>query len=363
MKFNNITGVINKVSLSIYDDLISAYVEKVKNIKGVKSIIQIGSFTAPGLSDIDIIVIVDDKNPPKWEEISIKILLRDKEGFEVVAHDIFVYPESLTNYIEGLFYIDRKKVLFGNDIGNKLSEKKIDELKLILTFEYTIHRLETLVILTSLPSVNIRDILLFISTLRHTYKLLHDFDIISLREKDKRISQIEELRILSLDNEKKELREKLNVWIIPSFKAIYESALLLGEKLNYNQSNKLKSWVLNHKKLIYNIDNVEEATKHFTKNNKLNKLAKTRILVEPMPNCVYQHVGLYKQIESRDITDFDSLEAINLRYVLANEHKKFININNYPVSKSYIIINDEEPGLKETIKKNVLRFFKVLQII
>ena len=30
-------------------------------------------------------------------------ILKGKEGFEVIAHDVFVYPFSLSKYIEGLF--------------------------------------------------------------------------------------------------------------------------------------------------------------------------------------------------------------------------------------------------------------------
>ena len=357
MKYNNITGSINRVSLAIYDDLIQSYVEEVKQIQGVKSIIQIGSFTAPGLSDIDIIVIVDDENPPKWQEISIIKILKDKEGYEVIAHDVFVYPESLADYIEGLFYLDRKKVLFGNDIGGKLSEKKIDKLKLVLTFEYTIHRLETLVVLTSLPSVNIRDILLFISTLRHTYKLLHDFNIISINERDKRVNQIEELRTLSIDNGKEEFREKLNEWIIPSFKAIYESAILIGEKLNYKNSDHIKKWILNDNKLIFNVDSAKEATDFFISNNKLNSLIKAKALIEPMPSSVYSHVLNYKQIGDKNEFNFDNIDIPSLRYYLAKEHSKFINNNNYPIAKSYIILSNEPRRIQARVKRVFLIFY------
>ena len=72
MRFNKLHGSIKYVSLSVYNELISSYVNIVKKVEGVKSIVQIGSFSTPGLSDIDIIVIVDDLNPPKWDEISIK---------------------------------------------------------------------------------------------------------------------------------------------------------------------------------------------------------------------------------------------------------------------------------------------------
>ena len=76
MIFRNINGVINSVSLSAYEKLVSSYVDKVKNVEGVKSIVQIGSYTTPGLSDIDIIVIVDNDNPPNWGRYKYKRIMQ-----------------------------------------------------------------------------------------------------------------------------------------------------------------------------------------------------------------------------------------------------------------------------------------------
>jgi len=363
MIFKKISGLINTVPLSTYEELISLYVDKVKGVKGVVSIIQMGSFTAPGLSDIDIIVIVDEYNLPKWEEISIKKLLVEENGFEVIAHDVFAYPKYLAKYIEGLFYLDRKKVLFGKEIGGYLSSEMIDKLKLILSFEYTVNRLEILVTMTSLPDISIRDILLYISTLRHTYILLNSFDIISDKECNSRIVEIENLRKYSLDNNDYEFKNDLNNWIVPSYKAVYNSVLLLGIKLNYEPLPKRRKWILNYKKLIFDIDKVEEAVKFFVKNDTFNKKFKGRILVEAMPSLIHDHIGKYKNLVKNEVQEFDKLDAINLRYSLAIKHKEFIKSTNYPLAKSYIIIENELPRLQDTIKKLFLRIISTLRIL
>ncbi|MEE9338400.1 MAG: hypothetical protein V3U87_09990 [Methylococcaceae bacterium] len=365
MKFNNITGDINYVPLKTYDELIGCYVDIVKKVNGVKSIIQIGSFTAPGLSDIDIIVIVDNKNPPKWDEISIKKLLTNKNGYEVIAHDVFVYPEYLAKYIEGLFYLNSKTILHGKDIGGYLPDSMITELKLIITFEYSVHRLETLVVLTSLSTVHIRDILLLISTLRHTYDLLYDFDLIKIEDRDQGIQNIEELRKYSLNKNKDmgDLIQKLNEWIIPCYKSIYKSTFLLGNKLNYIEPIKLTSWILNYKKLIYNINNIEQAVINFIKFCKLNKLFSAKILVYIMPYCVYQHVSLYQKINNENLMDFDCMTPLNLRYVLASDHKKFLQINHYPIANSYIITDNTAPRPSDLVKKYLLSALKLISVV
>ena len=108
---------------------------------------------------------------------------------------------------------------------------EVEYLKLILSFEYTVHRLESLILLTSLKKINVRNVLLFISTLRHTNKLLSDFNIITKNECDERNNQIELLRNFSINSKSEDLTDKLNSWIIPSFEAIYRSILMLKDKL------------------------------------------------------------------------------------------------------------------------------------
>lgn len=362
MIFNNIFGEINSVHLSSYENLISTYINKAKLVKGVKSIIQIGGFTAPGLSDIDLIVIVDDHDPPKFEDISIKKLLNGCVGSEVIAHDVFIYPESLAKYIEGLFYLDRKVLLFGNDIGMHLSQKKIEDLKLIISFEYIVNRLETLIVLTAVPKTNIRDILLFISTLRHTYGLLNTFEIISEKECAERIEKIEKLRRLSLDNNTKEFKKELNRWIIPSFIAIYQSILQLGNKLNYKDKIKAKKKILNYKKLIFIIDDIKEATTFFIENENKNKMFKARILIEPMPSTVFNHINCYRNIKLDLNIGYDDLDTLSLRYYLANRHKDFLKQHKYPIASSYIIIDNRLPSEQDKIKNILLKCISILPI-
>ena len=363
MIFKNLYGSINSVSMSIYEELISSYVERVKNVKGVKSIVQIGSFTTPGLSDIDLIIIVDDTKAPKWEDISIRKILKGKKGFEVIAHDVFVYPESLSKYIEGLFYINKKKVLFGKDIGGHLTVNEVNGLKLILSFEYTIHRLQSLIMLTSLKKTNVRDILLFISTLRHTYTLLKDFNIITKEECDKRINSIEVLRNSSLNSSSTELADELNNWILPSFNAIYNSALLLGKKLNYFNTTKKQKWVLNFKNLVFNINEVEMASIFFKNKDFINKFFCGKMTIIPMPSLVREHIRDYIK---KNYVGTNNIEKVNLnimRYNLAIEHQKFINFNNYPIAKSYIIIEEIKPKIQDLLKQVFLKktsyFYKI----
>ena len=360
MRFNKLHGSIKYVSLSVYNELISSYVNIVKKVEGVKSIVQIGSFSTPGLRDIDIIVIVDDLNPPKWDEISIKKILRGKNGYEVIAHDVFVYPFSLSKYIDGLFYIDKKVLLYGQNIGGYFSKTEVEYLKLILSFEYTVHRLESLILLTSLKKINVRNVLLFISTLRHTNKLLSDFNIITKNECDERNNQIELLRNFSINSKSEDLTDKLNSWIIPSFEAIYRSILMLNDKLGYNNVDNIdKKWILNYKKLVFEINNAKDATSFFKNYDHINKFFSGKLSFQPMPSAIRQHINYYKNIENSTTSNDENKYLKNYRYNLALSHSTFINSNKYPIAKSYVIIEDKIPKKQDIIKKIFLRFLSI----
>lgn len=349
MNFNKITETISYVPLETYDDLIAYYVDTVSKIKGVKSIVQMGSFTSPGLSDLDLIVIVDDHHPPKFEDVSLKKILNGKSGAEIIAHDVFIYPSSLSKYIEGLFYIDQKTLLFGDPIGGHLPAQKIEKLKLILSFEYTIHRLESLVALTYMPVVDIREILLFISTLRHTYKLLADFNIISEEECKEHVREIEELRTEAIDNDSQSFKSKLNDWILPCFRAIYGNAIKLGELLGYDNGMARNKWILNSKKLIFTFDNLVNSEMFFRKSQFFNKTFRGKVTVQAMPAAAEIHTQYY-QSASAYAGDLEQLAPLDLRYNLALRHAEFLTKHNYPIAKTYIIIDKKQKNMTDYVK-------------
>jgi len=356
MKFSNVHGVINKVDVSLYSTLINTYVDKVSKVKGVKSITQMGSFTAPGLSDIDLIVIVEDDTLPSWESISIKKILENEKGNEVIAHDVFVYPESLADYLDGLFYIDQKNTLYGSQINSRFSKIQRQQLKLLLSFEYTVNRLEILVSLLAAPRVDVRSIMLFISTLRHTYTLLYNFNIISDTHRLEKINEIEDLRATCLDNSSPDLIEELNRWIEPSFSVIFQAIVSLGERLGYKSDTVYeKSYILNFKRLISFEISKESAFNFLLKKNLWNKKFKGKLFFTPMPAVVYQHIRNYKNTKLKNIQD-SNVKPIEIRFNLAMAQKGFITRSKYPLAKTYRIVENIEPRMPDMLKWVFLKF-------
>ena len=78
------------------------------------------------------------------------------------------------------------------------------------------------------------------------------------------------MKLFSVKSE--DLTDKLNSWIIPSFEAIYRSILMLKDKLGYdNVDNIDKKWILNYKKLVFEINNAKDTTSFFKNYDHINK--------------------------------------------------------------------------------------------
>jgi hypothetical protein len=201
IKIPPITGSICSVPLSSYEEIIDNYVSEVGKIEQVSSIVQIGSFTKPGISDIDLMVTLKDDMPfPGWADISLRELSKWHKDAEIISHDIFAIPESIARNAEAYFYIDQQNVLKGKTLGGNLSKELADKCKEFLALEYAIFSLDSVAGTLLSRSVNLRNIILFISTMRHSVKIALDLKIINESENNLLIAQIEKLRSDVIDS-------------------------------------------------------------------------------------------------------------------------------------------------------------------
>ncbi len=200
IKLPKLVGEIRKVPIKAYKEIIDNYVAKVSVLPAVKSIIQMGSFTAPGLSDIDLIVVLkEDHDAPIWKDISLIQLSDHFEYKEVIAHDIFIINESIADNAEAYFYIDAQVVLHGTRLGGNIKESTKGILRNFLSIEYSVFTLESLFKILLNDELKLRNALLLLSTSRHTATTAANLDIITEKEKLEIVDQVEELRLQFLE--------------------------------------------------------------------------------------------------------------------------------------------------------------------
>lgn len=111
------------INFSEYEEQIEKYKNRVKNIPGVNAIYLMGSIKAPGLSDIDIIVVVDDDFDAKLS-CNFNVVGLDQRLF---MHGPIIVPLSLASSIQEIFYASNLKCIFGKQClqeWESLSSKK-----------------------------------------------------------------------------------------------------------------------------------------------------------------------------------------------------------------------------------------------
>lgn len=342
-----ITGKIRPVPLTSYKEIIENYVDKAGKLEQVSSIIQMGSFTKPGISDIDLIVVIKDGMPfPDWNEISLRSLSKSHIDSEVIAHDIFVIPESIAKNSEAYFYIDHQNVLKGRTLGGNIQKEIGNKCKEFLALEYAIFSLDSIAGMLLSPSVNLRNITLLISGMRHSAALACNLKIINEKQKNEYFNQIEKFRsgVLSSDFSLEDLSYLFAEYINLLHSTIREISESLTKEINDVRLK--KSWMINSKTGMIGIENVVDYLEPFMdviNKQKSSLLSKyTRIFTVPIKSQI--HIGAYLDGNEkaavyfrnhfsmmRSFHDRNELntKARELRGEVVRQHWEFINKTGY----------------------------------
>ena len=372
LKSSRIYGIIEPVSLDKYDEIVNSYVEKICRLPAVDSIIQMGSYSAPGLSDIDLIVTIDESKPlPKWEELSLIKMSQNLEGREVVAHDIFCIPVTMAKRISGYFYVDKQIVHYGKELNsNKYDKMMIERLQKLVFMDYLIFNFVNLFETLKLKSIQARRMALFVSTFRHTYSLAQTFGLSDKVKRNIDILEIENFRqrILEGSFKKASLGKIINNYLIISAELIR----LLGTSLGLQDDNELDFYPINHKKSYLAFAKPEIFVELFQifVNQQRKFWAGKYYSIIPIPKIAISHIAEYCMIDDINKARLNKplrikcdnksnkfLSARKERLDIVIDHWDFLNRTNYRASgRAYIGVEDMNHSI-EGFSKRVFRGF------
>lgn len=372
-----ILGNINRVPLSSYKEIIENYIYKVSKLNDVLSIVQIGSFTSPGISDIDMIVVIKDgANFPNWNDISLKNISKNHKDADVIAHDIFVIPEYVAQNAEAYFYIDQQIVLKGDQLGRQLSSDLANKCKEFLALEYAVFSLESIANMLLSSTIKLRNIILLISTMRHSANIAFDLKLIN---KEKKIALIQEIEKLRSDVLSKEYSSKDFSYLFEKFISLLNDTIVtFSKKLTAGiDTKKLKmKWRTNYQTAMIGIKeeaDFPEAFLNIITKQKDSFFSKyTKIL--PVPIRFQMHMGAYLDGDEEPARFFKNrfkkfpvfhdtnelnTKARLVRGKVVKQHWNFINQSGYLQSSGKAYIGLSYPGkndLNSFIKKNMLLY-------
>lgn len=123
----NLYNLPRVATLEDYHLEIDRYINAVKNISGVRSIFTMGSIKAPGLSDIDIIIVVED-NFSLDNSIHLSTANFDTNFF---IHGPVVVPKALLSNFQYLIYATGLKRVYGEDTIQGINDIHIKKLEIL----------------------------------------------------------------------------------------------------------------------------------------------------------------------------------------------------------------------------------------
>lgn len=136
---NKVVDLPKQIKKKIYYNYIEKYVDTVKKIEGVISIYQMGGITNPGISDIDLIVVVEDHfKVSEYNKLSVrKVFTNDTIANYLFIHDVVILDINSFINVEYIGYFSGLKLLYGENIKiNKLNniERKVVQFSIISDF-------------------------------------------------------------------------------------------------------------------------------------------------------------------------------------------------------------------------------------
>ena len=161
------------VALKEYHAAISRMVQKLSRFPGVVSIFQIGSISTPGISDIDLLIVFEDK--VKCDLNPLESLRKSERYF--FTHEL--YGVSVSSFLNAQMYtfFHNYKLLWGQDLLSInsciLSGDAISDLKIQTALEYLIKMLINMTIKYNYKIFNIRSLMLHVKALVYDLEFLN----------------------------------------------------------------------------------------------------------------------------------------------------------------------------------------------
>lgn len=173
----HLTRDIRRLTSDDYEHAIESYISKCANISEVAAIYQFGNVGAPGLSDIDLLVVLgeDVERTEDLQLLSIahpfwqcEPLIRD-----CFIHDVLVCPSSVFRDIDWIVPGNEWRHLAGSRVDRREpSSDESDVISLVHGLDFAIARLHELVRVAHRPSCSSRWLVPQLWSVTHTYRTL-----------------------------------------------------------------------------------------------------------------------------------------------------------------------------------------------
>ncbi len=169
---------VKNLSIDAYDTTIKRYVEYASKNRAVIAVYQIGSTNDPGISDIDLVVVVDTVIDPEAMD-RLRILRFDDSELVryLFIHDIYLYDRESFRYFLHTVHARELQLLWGEPLEvTDIEHDEVTPLALQNIFDFISSRLIQFYQVLAAEKVSARGMLVRISSIKHSYELLQRAD-------------------------------------------------------------------------------------------------------------------------------------------------------------------------------------------
>jgi len=165
---------IPNIGHEVYNTVIDSYIEHIRNLSFVESVYQMGSINDPGISDLDLVVVVKDcYDPLKMNLLSVfRNSIHDKVK-DIFLHDIYLYNQNTFRQILYSNYCNNIKLIHGVEQQLDVPDRtELEILAMQIIFDFVASRLAQFQQFLASGQISQRGILVRVSSIKHSYSLL-----------------------------------------------------------------------------------------------------------------------------------------------------------------------------------------------
>jgi len=199
--WHSIVDDVTIIDASAYDKAVDNYVGRVREFPGIVEVVRFGGVSNPGISDLDLIVIVEDLVDIAPSNLS-NLEVRRNSVESVWTHEVSVIPKSLWSDLQYLAYC--------SDMQLQLGELAIQEPTLnrndifVAMYDGLIDRLICIARVLCSDICSVRYALLVMYSLKHTLRLCEQINIPVEKDQVSLVDEIRELRDTWFEDKKPE---------------------------------------------------------------------------------------------------------------------------------------------------------------
>lgn len=167
----------------MYQEIVDRYLGYVSGFPFVKAVYQMGSVGAPGISDLDLVVVVENcYDPLRMNQLSVLQSQTDPLVKYLFIHDVYLYDRQSFGNFHYTLYCDNLVLLHGapQPVAQP-DEAERKALSLQIIFDFVSSRLAQFQKLLAHPQLSARGAVVRLSSIRHSYRMLNDLGIEDLQ--------------------------------------------------------------------------------------------------------------------------------------------------------------------------------------